>query len=374
MILLKVIFLISVVIIMTALFVIYMSYKFWGNVDFPGGPRFFAKGKENRAMFVTYTGKFTGRIILPSKTMSVTGSPDYKILKVSGKKEDTFLGMYWIGIWPFYKIYYRHQQWMEWQSTSEGRRIRHRDEMTPFLIVKPFEYAMYLENGEDKKGLPLDVWFTVILEPVNAYTPIFGIDDAYGQVQTLCLGQALLYLKTKEFAELGKDLDGPLDQDDFCSKIKLLNNQIPGREPGENILKVLGYKILDTKINSIAIGGELKNELLKTSVLEYQAQEKAKAQEAEAEGIKKSKIKIAEGESQATILKAQADKIAGMLAVDVEKYNMDARKAFYDMLKVEGLEFAQQIELAKKIFADSNLTTYVGGKKEILPTFNVGGK
>lgn len=373
MILLKIFFLIIVIISMSTMFIIYMSYKYWGNVDFPGGPRFFVKGKENRAMFVTFSGRFTGKVILPSKTVRVGN--DYEFLPKEYKYSDkTFLGMYWIGIWPFYKIYYRHQQWMEWESTSEGRRIRHRDEMTPFLIVKPFEYAMYLEDAEDSNGIPLGAWFTVILMPTSAYLPIFGNDDAYGQIQTLCLGEALMYIKRITFAKLGKDDVGDLDQDDFAKEIIKLNSKIIGRPDGKGIIEVLGYRILDAKLNSIAITGEIKTDILKSTVLEYQAKEKAKADVAVAEGSKQVKILNAQGESEATVLKAQADKIAGMLAVDVEKYNMDARKAFYDMLKVEGLEFAQQIELAKKIFADSNLTTYVGGKKEILPTFNVGGK
>jgi len=148
--------------------------------------------------------KFSGKVILPSKTLYVDEKDKYKIkafedlppIKVEEIKkrlrQHSILGMYWIGIYPWRSIYERHQQWLEWKSTPSGREIQFRDEMTPFLIAKPFEYAMLLVEAEDKNGVPLNIYFTVILMPVNAVIPIFGNNDAYGQVQTLCLGEALL--------------------------------------------------------------------------------------------------------------------------------------------------------------------------------------
>jgi len=236
-------------------------------------------------------------VILPSKTVCINKENydieslgDEHVIKV---KQFSFFGMYGIGTWPIYSIYYRKQQWMEWESTETGREIRFRDELTPYLIVKPFEYAMFLEEAEDKNGVPLNVEFTVILVPTNATRPIFDIDDAYGQIQTLCLGEALLYVKEKTFSNLGESELDKLIQDEFSNQICKINDQIPGRPEGDGIVKCYGYKAVDAKLNTISVAGPLKAQLLEASTAEYIATEK-----------KKAKIATAEGDSEAMKLEA----------------------------------------------------------------------
>jgi hypothetical protein len=339
---------------------------------------FFTFGRENRINHIMTGKKFSGKVIFPSKTIYVDTEDKYDIKKLDDlpleerKKfiQPNLLGMYWIGFYPFKSIYERHQQWLEWKSTPTGREIQFRDEMTPHLVAKPFEYAMFLEEAEDKGGVPLNIYFTVILIPINAIIPIFGNDDAYGQVQTLCLGEALLFVKEKTFANLGGDNPASdIEKDEFSKAISSLNKKIPGRfevdpnDPNQQIEigleTALGYKILDAKLNTIEVVGTHKDEILKATTAKYVAVEGAKAD-----------IAKAEGEKQVTILKGEGNKIAGMLGYDVEKYSMDIRNAFYEQIKDK--PYAQQIELAKKMFTDSNLTTFVSGK-DVTPTINLGG-
>lgn len=314
---------------------------------------FFTFGRENRVMYIMIGKKFTGKVILPSKTMGFDENYDFHELKSipKTKQQNSFLGMYWIGIYPFYSIYERRQQWLEWQSDEEGKRvIVSRDEMTPYLMVNPFEYTMLLEGGEDAGGVPLNVYFTVILQAHNATKPIFGNNDAYGQTQTLCRGEVLLFVKEKTFSNLGGgNTTSNITHDEFSEILCKLNKEIPGRPDKLGLIDVLGYEIKDAKLDSVVITGDQKEALLKASTKEYIAKEEAKAE-----------IAKAEGEKAAKILRAEGDKVAGQLGIDVEKYSMEVRNAFYEQIKDK--PYAQQIELAKKIFEDSNLTTFVSGK------------
>ena len=332
--------------------------------------KFFTFGRENRIMHIMTGKKFSGEVILPSKTLYIDKKDKYNIKSFENLsqnlaedmrrelKQHNILGMYWIGIYPFRSIYERHQQWLEWKSTPGGREIQFRDEYTPYLIAKPFEYAMLLVEAEDKNGVPLNIYFTVILMPTNAVVPIFGNNDAYGQVQTLCLGEALLFTKEKTFANLGgENITPDISKDEFSKVICKLNKKIPGRfkedpnDPNKQIEvgleEALGYKILDAKLNSIEVAGTHKKEILAATTAKYVAKQNAEAE-----------IEIAKGK-----------KIAGKLGIDVEKYDMKIRNEFYQ--KIKDMPYAQQIELAKKMFTDSKLTTFVSGK-DVTPTINIG--
>jgi len=241
--------------------------------------------------------KFSGKVILPSKTLYVDVKdgykfkkfsdlpPDYPAMMRSNLKPKSIFGMYWIGIYPFYSIYERRQQWLEWKSFDDGKRkIIFRDEMTPYLIVKPFEYAMLLEEGEDKMGMPLNISFTVTLQPTDALLPIFGNDNAYGQVQTKCLAEVLLFTKEKTFTNLGGDnVTSDIKNDEFSLLLCKLNETIPGKPKGQGVESILGYTIEDAKLDKIEITGDNKDKLLNLSTLYYETDEKAKATEREAE-------------------------------------------------------------------------------------------
>jgi len=268
--------------------------------------KFLSLGIENRAEFIMEGKKFSGKVILPSQTNGVYNNYDIIDLnnpplgfdKKNLRVQKSFLGMYWIGIYPFYSIYERHQQWLEWESTEDGRKIRFRDVITPYLFIKPFEYAMLLRGAEDKNLVPLNVYFTIIVRPTNVRLPIFGNDDAYGQLQTQCLTQALLFVREETFLSLGGENLSPTDlkNDLFSSQICKINDSIPGRPDKLGTKVVLGYEILDAKLDAIEITGDKKERLLEASVVEYIAKENAKAKIAEAEGNMESNFREAKGQ------------------------------------------------------------------------------
>jgi hypothetical protein len=250
-------------------------------------------GHEERAMYKVQNKKFTGEIILPSHTKSVNKNNVLVEFNPQLQKR-SFLGLYWVGF--FKQIYTRRQQWHEWKSIKTGREIAFHDEMTPFLIVVPFEYAMLLEGGEDKNGLPLNVTFTVILEPVHATLPVFGNENAYSQIQTLCIGEVLLYVREKTFSNLGAENTSVQDLKNELSIILCgLNKTIRNRPDGRGIIEVLGYRINDAKLDSVEIVGDDRKNLLTASTAKYIAEENANALRATADGEKDAEKLRAEG-------------------------------------------------------------------------------
>ena len=306
------------------IFIIY-SYNKLFDPERPGGPLFFVKAPENRVMYVLRGRSFSGRIILPSKNLCVIKDKTRGRYWIKKRKELTLgeqrkvisqksiLGLYWIGIPPFYSIYYRMQEWQEWNlDVNKNRNILiSRDEKTPYLIATPFEYAMSVFEAESKNEVPLDVEFTVIVEPIDATLPIFENDDAYGQLQRFVIATAVLFIKTETFETLGGNIEeesGEIKQgsgkikdrkelnDYFSMTIKSLNDSIPGREDSLGITDLLGYRIIGAELNTVAISGEHKKELLKASTATYVAGEEAKALKLKGQGEKEYAEQIALGQ------------------------------------------------------------------------------
>lgn len=315
-----------------------MCYFVWSDPLREGGPLFFVKAKQNTIMYIMRGETFSGKFIFLSKDQHIDQSGD--IVDYGREKENpNFFGMVWIGIPGIYTIYKRHQKWSEWESIEGGRKVRFRDELTPFLITKPFEYLMFVKEAEDKDDLPIDIYFTVILKPVNALRPIFGNDNAYEQVQTLCINQARLFVKSNKFSKIGsgnKNIPN-IDNDDFSIKMLGLNYDIPGRSDSLGIADVLGYQIMDAKIYSVEISGHNKEKIVEATTKEYIANQEAKAKVISAEAERDSLKAIAEG----------------------KKAIFEVKENFYN--KIAYLPGAMSVEKLEKV---PNLTTYVEGDGE----------
>lgn len=314
---------------------------------------FFTLGKENRANFVMKGESFTGKVIFPSRTYYIDGEDGYK-KKLLNDPEDSrrqkgFLGMFWIGIPGFYELFERRQQWSEWETGEKGsQNIKTRDEKTPHLIMVPFEYAMVAEKAEDIKGLPLTVVISVILEPLDANTPIFLNDDAYGQMQRICLNGTLEIIKERTFEELGA-LNKQAEGGTFTERLCKLNDAIPDRPDNKGVKEIFGYQINDAAIISIDIDAENEEEqkqLLSATTVKYRAEKDAEAAIAKAKGEKQVMILHSEG----------------------EKAQLEVKENFYK--KIQFVPGAMNVEEKSKT---PNLTTLVeGDAKNKKPLISVG--
>lgn len=317
---------------------------------------FFTFGEENRAMHVMNGKKFSGRVIFPSHTDYIDANydilpiPDGTPEEKEKYQQDNFFGMYWVGIYPFRKIHFRHQQWQEWQLLNNELTLVPRDEFTPYLITKPFAYGMWLKSAENSEGIPLDLKFTLFLKPTNVVKPVFLNDDAYGQVQGITLSAALLYTRIKTFASMQSDstvIDNVVSEhDQFSEVLCTLNEIIPGRPDKLGIDDVFGYRATGAKLNSVEVSGDNKTRVLEATTKKYEAEQ----------------------EKLVVILQGEGQSEAKKRITDAEKYDMGVRTNFYQTIK--DMSWAQQIELAKEMFEKSKLTTFVSGK-DVVPTINV---
>lgn len=257
-------------------------------------------------MAIMQGNRFSGKIILASKTSYIDpGTYDIKSLSdlpISDREkypQENIFGMYWIGIAGFYSIHIREQQWSEWRlDPNDGKdKIISRVERTPYLIIKEFEYAITTAEAEDKKGVPLDLVFTIIIIPVNAVKPIFNVDKGYEQLKRQAIAQANLYTREKTFESFNADNSTPdkINMDEFSDVMRELNDHIPGTKD-KGIKETLGYEIRSAKIESISIAGENKKKLLGISTLKYEAEETGKALVIKKTAERDGKLLEADGE------------------------------------------------------------------------------
>lgn len=307
---------------------------------------FFTFGKENRLMYIMYGKKFSGKIIFPSHTSTIDDNyniiskEDARYKKISNKYQRGFFGMQWIGIWPFYQIHYRRQQWQEWTLDGDAQKIILRDEETPYLIAKPFEYAMVLQGAEDSGGIPLNVKFSLTIKPVHATKPVFGNEDAYGQLQRFAIAEALLFVKKKTFETLGgenQNVDKQKLHDEFSEQMCQLNTCIPGRPDNKGTIEILGYEITVAKIVTIDVVGDNKARIIEATTAKYEAEQKKLAKIEEAEGEFQSTLKQAEGKLQTALKEAEGNKA-----------KFKAKADFYkDISEVDGAMKVEEMDAFK---------------------------
>lgn len=305
--------------------------------------------------------QFTGKIIAPSRTLYIDSNN--KIQRFEDLATDldrdlarmnystwSFFGLSWIGLWPFYSLYYRRQQWQEWKTLVENGEhvIISRDEQTPYLFINPFEYAIRTTEAEDKFGVPLTVIFTIIVAPIHATKPIFGVHDAYGQLQRLCIAEAIKIIKGEEFSTFGANtiagvnIANPNLATNFAAQICDLNNVIPDRPDGLGVCDYMGYKIVDAQLNTVEISGENKQTLLKASTAKF----------------------IAKEEANATIEKAKGDRERDRLTAEGQEFLNQPKVKYYD--EISRIPGAMEVETRR---ATPNVTTLVEGKnvKPVIP-------
>jgi hypothetical protein len=259
-------------------------------------------GKENAAIAVmrggtmkdsvSKGGAFSGKIILSSNTMYDDSNHQIQLLTDQQKelKEESFLGLYYVGLWPFRQTYWRRQIWQERtlvkyidRQTGEEKTkevIWLRDEPTPFLFCAPFMYTSIIEEAEGNDNQPLNVDYDFIVIPTETEKPLFGADDMFEQLKSIIKKEALLFIKNENFKTIGgknKDVNNTELRDRFSEQIISLNTLIPGRPDRLGSIDALGYKILGVNLGNVAIAGENAKILVEASTKPLIAEQEALA-------------------------------------------------------------------------------------------------
>lgn len=254
-----------------------------------------------------------------------------------GFLEEQF-GIYWVGLWPWYKIREYWFDWTQWHR-EEGKEneIWHRREKTSFFYAQTYPYAFELKGAEtggkdgSKEGgnVTVDVKGTIFVEIVFPVIAHLRNKDWFVQLMAVVLDHIRLFVGKREFDQLrsndssrvinDKGTELPEGLHEFSQHVLMLNARAPVGKLEDSILKVFGIRIVGAQIRSVELSEESKRLAAATTAV-YEAEEAAKALRIEAQGKKDSSITIAEGQAQATTLvgTAEADVIRKKKVAEAE--------------------------------------------------------
>ena len=167
---------------------------------------FFTKTKEGTAQAIMRGNTFV-RMVMSWKGHILNEYGDV----VEGVPAIPFLGWYWVGIWPFYKVYTYQFSWTEMgQSKDTGEIIkRPRSELTSYIPVDRFPYLL-VETGLETKdeNVPIDITVLVTVQVTNPYRALFRIDDYLQQVLGILSSAIRTYVGEKTYEEVLQDKKG----------------------------------------------------------------------------------------------------------------------------------------------------------------------
>lgn len=234
-------------------------------------------------------------------------------------------GIYWIGLYPFYKVMTYQFRWNEWEQKSEkdGGTIpvlKHREELTSFFYVQTFNYALFLsgaETGGKKDGkenvggnISVNAQITLLLRIVYPQVAILQNEDWFEQLEAVVLDHARLYVGSRTFEQLHTSLhltSGGEMRNEFCEHIMSLNAHAPIGADTDSIIDAFGVEIVGAVIMSVDLAGASK-EIAKETTAIYVAEQKAKATIVAAEA-KSKEIKMI-GDAEAHAMNARTKVVA----------------------------------------------------------------
>lgn len=132
---------------------------------------------------------------------------------VKGKEDLSFslldllqrLGIYWIGVYPFFNRLRYMFWWTEEVRKHQdvgGSEIRERYEATNFFFVSVVAYKVRLIGVEIAGNLAVDYEFTVFVQIILPEIAIFRVKDWFKQLVAFAKGNTVGYARDKEFDTL----------------------------------------------------------------------------------------------------------------------------------------------------------------------------
>jgi hypothetical protein len=246
------------------------------------------------------------------------GDPQHKGLLGFLEKH---LGVYFIGIWPFYQLYRYEFRWMEWKPGGKEIEAWPRDEVTNFFYVSTARYAVVLEraetggkiSGKELGGnLQVNVKASLFVQIIRPEVALFRNVDWFIQLQEYVLSAMKDYVGSRNFENL-RDETSPEgvsvpQQGNFSEVICKLNTEIKGKEGGVETL--LGVKIVNVQMLTVDLVGDSTGKVAEATTAIYVAEQK-----------KQAVITEAQGDAEAIRIRAKADQEAiGMRYSAVEGF------------------------------------------------------
>lgn len=193
-----------------------------------------------------------------------------------------WLGLYWVGLPPFQKLYRYSFEWVTYRAPggeTAPKPVKRIEELT-HIYIKDALYWDILKEAETHDKMPVDVQFLITLRVVNVYDALFEVHRYLDAILDLVRQQGRQYVGTKTYDELVQE-EGDEDDEGFSGGVYILR---------ERVLEEYGVRIVRADILSIDPAGDAKEEYRRASTAAYLAEAKktetVTAAEGEAEAIK----------------------------------------------------------------------------------------
>ena|GEM_PF-1810626 len=186
------------------------------------------------------------------------------------------LGLYWVGIPPFQKLYHYNFGWVTYKAPegeTDPRPVKRNEELF-HVFVKDALYWGTLKEAETFDKLPVNVEFLITLRVVNVYDALFEVHRYLDAILDLVRQQGRQYVGTKTYEQLIQD-EGDSNNRGFSQGVRNLSARV---------LEEYGVQIVRADILSIDPAGSAAEEYRQASTAAYLAEAKKVATVTAAEG------------------------------------------------------------------------------------------
>lgn len=276
---------------------------------------FFTMPKEAKAEFVM-AGNAAKRMILVWKSHKV--EQDFKIAEGNRATKEMLLhfcnprnwleplGIYWVGLWPFYKIYTYDFVWTE-EKTENGKIVpftrhatRHDPEgQTSFIKVNDTNYFVVANDVKTDGGVPLKFTLLISVRIENPYKALFSGEEWLERLAGAVSNMTVRYAGVLPYEDItaskpativvGTGTDGrPKTETKTLEELLILlgdgkHDDACGADV--DLLEKYGVHIIAAKIHSIDFADDdAAKQYREATTQKYVAEQRGLGEAAEAEG------------------------------------------------------------------------------------------
>jgi regulator of protease activity HflC (stomatin/prohibitin superfamily) len=253
------------------------------------------------------------------------------------------LNVYWVGIPPIYRVNRYRFRWNEIVVGDDGKeKLYPRNEMTDFIFVQDFTYAIVADNAHTSQGVPIEAVHLDTLAVRNPHRALFIVDNWLLRVGSATSREARNYIGKRTYRQLLSETDetdpSAIQADSFSAPICKLNKVLPDiEEPPYGLEGRYGVKIRTSDLKSINLP-EGAEDVGKATTAEFIAIENARALKVSSEA--EATAELVTGKAKADVItltgKAHAKALDARLKVILKAGNTGELLAQLDAMSADG--------------------------------------
>lgn len=224
------------------------------------------------------------------------------------------LGVYYIGLPWSHTVYYYTFEWNEVETdpNTGKQRVRRRKEVTDFIYVVHFTYAVVTDRAETKDRLQTD-WMTLVtMQVVNPFKALFETEDWMQRVTAKVNGFITSFAGRQKYDKIVTFCKAS-DQGKFSKPIIALTEDTvdaSGTVTDKGLRSEYGVEIEAAEQQTMDLSGAEGSELQKAASKAFVAEQTKIAKIKEAEGDAEAKRKAGAAEADVIRIKGEAEAAA----------------------------------------------------------------